>query len=86
MTSPSLLLASAALALTGAALLWRGGEERPIVKQLEAAYDLTPQQARWVADGVPSDVAISLHPSCEVSVNLGREFPIVVSCPDEVQP
>ena len=86
MTSPVLVLASAALALTGAALLWRGGEERPIVKQLASVYDLTPQQAEWIAAGVPSDVALGLHPSCDVTVNIAREFPIVVSCPDEVQP
>jgi hypothetical protein len=85
-TSPALLLASVALALSSAALISRAAVEGPEASQLEAVYDLTPQQARWIADGVPSNVALGLHPSCDVTVNIAREFPVIVSCPDEVQP
>lgn len=56
--------------------------QSPDAATLRAHYGLTEQQARWVADGVPLDLAISLDPACDVTVNVGREFPVVVSCPE----
>ena len=78
--SDALLVASACAA--GLAILLCGAAARRPARDIAAHYDLTPWQEAWVADGVPLDLAISLDPACDVTVNVGREFPVVVSCPE----
>lgn len=79
-----LLVASACAAALAVLLAARAAfpVQSPDAATLRTHYDLTEQQARWVADGVPLDLAISLDPACDVSVDVGREFPVVVSCPE----
>ena len=82
--SDALLVASACAAGLAVLLAARAAfpVQSPDAATLRAHFDLTEQQARWVADGVPLDLAISLDPACDASVDLGREFPVVVSCPE----
>jgi hypothetical protein len=79
--SDALLVASACAAGL-AVLLFARAASVSTARDIAAHYDLTPWQEAWVADGVPLDLAISLDPACDVTVNVGREFPVVVSCPE----
>lgn len=79
--SDALLVASACAAGLAILLCVSAATSSP-ARGIAAVYDLTPRQTEWVADGVPLDLAISLDPACDVSVNVGREFPVIVSCPE----
>lgn len=80
--SDALLVASACAAGLAVLLFARAASVHRPARDIAAHYDLTPWQEAWVADGVPLDLAISLDPACDVTVNVGREFPVVVSCPE----
>lgn len=79
--SDALLMASACAAGLVILLFARAATVQP-ARDIAAHYELTPKQTEWVADGVPLDLAISLDPACDVTVNVAREFPVVVSCPE----
>lgn len=79
--SDALLVASACAAGLAVLLFARAASVQS-ARDIAAHYDLTPRQTEWIANGVPLDLAISLDPACDVSVDVGREFPVVVSCPE----
>lgn len=79
--SDACLVASACAACL-AILLCARAASVSTARNVAAHYELTAKQTEWIADGVPLDLAISLDPACDVTVNVAREFPVVVSCPE----